>query len=74
MLSTHQKPMKLSLNIRATTQPRRLRLVRGGAFESVPEQPTSQRHPSMAGLKISPVHGHHCICRRCETGSRPDAA
>jgi hypothetical protein len=24
------------------------------------------RHPAMAGLDISPVHGRHCICERCE--------
>lgn len=24
------------------------------------------RHPAMAGLDVSPVHGRHCICARCE--------
>jgi hypothetical protein len=23
------------------------------------------RHPAMAGLNVSPVHGWHCICDRC---------
>ncbi len=23
------------------------------------------RHPAMAGLNVSPVHGRHCICERC---------
>jgi hypothetical protein len=26
----------------------------------------SARHPAMRGLDISPVHGRHCICGRCE--------
>ncbi|HUE26778.1 MAG TPA: hypothetical protein VMP89_08385 [Solirubrobacteraceae bacterium] len=25
-----------------------------------------RRHPAMAGLNVPPVHGHHCICQRCE--------
>ena len=24
------------------------------------------RHPAMRGIKVSPVHGRHCICQRCE--------
>jgi hypothetical protein len=31
-----------------------------------------ERHPAMRGLQVSPVHGHHCICGRCEQHS--DAA
>ena len=23
------------------------------------------RHAALAGLKVSPVHGRHCICERC---------
>jgi hypothetical protein len=26
----------------------------------------ADRHPAMRGLDVSPVHGHHCICGRCE--------
>ncbi|MBO0768296.1 MAG: hypothetical protein J2O48_06385 [Solirubrobacterales bacterium] len=24
------------------------------------------RHPAMRGIDVSPVHGRHCICNRCE--------
>jgi len=27
-------------------------------------------HPAMSGIKVSPVHGHHCICGRCSMLSR----
>jgi hypothetical protein len=31
----------------------------------------AHRHPAMQGIKVSPVHGHHCICDRCHaTDSR----
>jgi hypothetical protein len=25
------------------------------------------RHPAMRGLDVSPVHGRHCNCNRCDT-------
>jgi hypothetical protein len=28
------------------------------------------RHPTMAGLNVSPVHGRHCICDRCAREAR----
>ena len=30
------------------------------------ERQRLQWQPSMAGLNVSPVHGRHCICERCE--------
>jgi hypothetical protein len=33
-----------------------------------------QRHPAMSGLDVSPVHGRHCICHRCERHTQRDAA
>ncbi len=31
-------------------------------------------HPAVSGLDVSPVHGRHCICHRCERYARRDAA
>jgi hypothetical protein len=31
----------------------------------------ADRHPAMRGLNVSPVHGRHCICGRCD---KPDHA
>lgn len=33
-----------------------------------------QHHPAMSGLNVSPVHGRHCICHRCERNVHRDAA
>ncbi len=33
-----------------------------------------ERHPAMSGLNVSPVHGRHCICHRCERYAGRDAA
>ncbi len=33
---------------------------------------SAERHPAMRGIDVSPVHGRHCICARCEQHS--DAA
>ncbi len=33
-----------------------------------------QRHQTMSGLDVSPVHGRHCICHGCERHTRRDAA
>jgi hypothetical protein len=28
-------------------------------------------HTSMMGIKVSPVHGWHCICGRCKPAQPP---
>ena len=35
------------------------------------ERQRPQRHPAMTGLNVSPVHGRHCICGRCERTRGP---
>jgi hypothetical protein len=48
---------------------------RGAVVDSQPE-----RHPAMARIDVSPVHGRHCDCDRCrreqhagDAGRRPAA-
>jgi hypothetical protein len=43
----------------------------GRASSTVAVQgPEHKRHPAMAGINVSPVHGHHCICSRCQPRQR----
>jgi hypothetical protein len=39
---------------------------RSGAASAPALSDTHHRHPAMIGIEVSPVHGWHCICDRCQ--------
>ncbi|HWK16184.1 MAG TPA: hypothetical protein VNR66_01910 [Solirubrobacteraceae bacterium] len=57
--------MSLTRLIRTPGNRRRTRTVSlAPVAHSSPEEPR-RRHPAMAGINCSPVHGRHCICGQC---------
>lgn len=58
--------MHFSPLFRAVGRPRRRRSV---APAGSPHSQTRRPNAAMAGLEVSPVHGRHCICERCERQS-----
>ncbi len=56
------------------------RRIHPGAIPPAPDGPRAvakapeRRHPAMRGLDVSPVHGRHCNCRRCDSPPARDAA
>jgi len=59
--------MSITAKIRAKSPVRRGRTAapEPGALQAVADD--EQRcHPAMSGLSVSPVHGRHCICERCD--------
>ena len=52
------------------------RRIRPGAVPAAPDgaravaKEPEHRHPAMRGLDVSPVHGRHCNCTRCDQQPR----
>ena len=71
-------PAEVRTKVRNMFQPRQL-LKRPGNTTRTTSTPVKrvgaskfERHPAMRGIDVSPVHGRHCICKRCE--EHPDSA
>jgi hypothetical protein len=59
--------MQWTFRFRAVGRPRRTR--RADAAVGSPLGQPRRPNAAMAGLEVSPVHGRHCICERCERQS-----